>query len=300
MTTEKQFYKFLTKHTDDIEGFFDESNIHIFTNRQLINFLSKIESFDITPFIHFFSTDYLIPFLTKNSHLRQVSFNTPRVEKLYLWRDVNKYLLMPMLRQNGYYSHLTSLYFHQLQDQEPIDIYYNHEQPIRSSLGILEQSRINTAFNNRQRITSAQTRYDQNVFWLLNGKQTGNFGTELIDIPNGTGTQILVTNLERTLIDIVVRPAYSGGTKNILRAYQMAQSKILVDKLIETMNALNYVYPYHQSIGFYIDKAGVYDQKFIRAIKAYKPFTYDFYLDYHMIDPQYSQEWKIYYPRELI
>ena len=64
-----------------------------------------------------------------------------------------------------------------------------------------------------------------------------------------------VTDLERTLIDITVRPNYAGGAKAVLSAYRQARGRISVDKLLTFLKRFDYVYPYHQAIGFYLEKS---------------------------------------------
>jgi hypothetical protein len=236
--------------------------------------------------------------MIKNSYLQQIKFRTPRVEILYTWRTVNEYELMPVLRPKGYYSHLSAMHFHGLLDEEPAIIYFNDEQPSRSVSGTLEQSRIDNAFQKNQRLTTARTIYAEKEFWLLNGKQTGNYG--VFPIRTLTGINASMTDLERTLIDATVRPAYSGGVKNVLRAYRLAQPQISIEKMVSTLHVLNYIYPYHQSIGFYIDASGVYNQSDFQKFLNFAPLQHNFYLDYKITKPVYSEKWKIYYPEDLM
>ena len=280
----------------EIESILDALNTQIFGANQLKKLLREIVN------EHFrnenISIENLKIFLIENCGLSKVGFQTPRLETLYLWRRVDAYNLMPAIRSRGYYTHLTALFLHGLLDYEPASVYFNNEQPARpKGGGGLEQSRIDNAFKNKQRITTAKTDYENKVYWLLNGKQTGNYG--VISIKTPSGIDVPVTNLERTLIDIAVRPAYCEGVALVLKAFKLAQPKVSSEKLIKTLETLNYVYPYHQSIGFYMDKAGVYTQEEIEKIKSYKPLTYNFYLDYQMINPAYSEKWKLYYSQDL-
>jgi predicted transcriptional regulator of viral defense system len=162
----------------------------------------------------------------------------------------------------------------------------------------LEQSRIDNAFKKKQRITTSRTNIEGKEYWLLNGKQTGNYGVVSLKVVDNI--EIQVTDLERTLIDIAVRPAYAGGVKSVLEAYRLAQSKVSISKLTSTLRALNYIYPYHQSVGFYMETAGTYSLENLEEFLNFRPLDYDFYLDYEMKTPAYSSRWKIYYPEDLI
>ena len=205
---------------------------------------------------------------------------------------------MPVLRPNGYYTHLSAMYFHGFVNYQPQSLYFNHEQQARPVTGNLEQSRIDNAFKKKQRITTSKTKHDKKEYWLLNGKQTGNYG--VVPIKTADNIQIAVTDLERTLIDITVRPAYDGGVKSVFEAYKSAQPKISIPKLSATLRALSYLYPYHQSVGFYIETAGNYSPEAIEEFANYKTFDYDFYLDYEMKNPAYSNRWRMYYPQDLV
>jgi hypothetical protein len=57
---------------------------------------------------------------------------------------------------------------------------------------------------------------------------------------------------------------------------------------------MEYAYPYHQSIGFLLERAGATEQDCRRLSNLGTEF--DFYLDYKMKNPAYSKKWRLYYP----
>ena len=287
----------LESHKEEVEAIVNASvNGYPLVNRELKKILQNIIN------LKFYEGNIVIDdlktFLVEESRLHKIAFQTPRTETLYIWDSIDKYTLLSTLRPNGYYSHLTAMHLHGLIDYEPESVFFNNEQSARLVGGNLEQGRIDNAFRKKQRITTARTNYEGKVYWLLNGKQTGNYGVVQIKTPDGV--DVAVTNLERTLIDITVRPAYAGGIKSVLRAYQIAQPNISIAKLSKTLRSLNYVYPYHQSVGFYVEKAGNFSDKAIKEFLAFAPFQYEFYLDYEMQNPTYSQKWKLHYPSNLV
>jgi predicted transcriptional regulator of viral defense system len=293
----EQIYPLLLASLEDLEASIDVSNTHVWLTRQLKQFLRSIKALDPIFNLTMLTIEDIISFLIEKSHLRKIKFQTPRTETLYIWREVNKYELIPVLRPNGYYTHLSAMYFHGLIDYEPDNIFFNHEQIARPIAGSLEQGRIDNAFQKKQRITTARTKYGDKEYWLLNGKQTGNYGVILMEILSAI--KIPVTDLERTLIDITVRPAYAGGVNSVLNAYLIAESKVSIDKIKKTLRSLNFVYPYYQSIGFYIDLAGNYSDEAMQKLLDHETFQYDFYLDYEMKNPIYSERWRLYYPQSL-
>jgi hypothetical protein len=66
--------------------------------------------------------------------------------------------------------------------------------------------------------------------------------------------------------------------------------------MLAMLKKLNYTYPYHQAIGFYLQRAGNYREAQIQLLKKFD-FKYDFYLDHGMRNLEYSKEWKLYYPK---
>lgn len=296
MVLKKQLLPILNANKETLETTIDATSIQIWKAQELKRFLRTQDFINSIFRSTSLTGDDLIKYLTEYSYLQQIKFKTPRIENLFLWRSVNKFAIFPALRPDGYYTHQTALYFHGL-DQFSNSIYFNHEQPARPSSGVLDQSRIDNAFSKGQRLTSARTKHDNVEYWLLNGKQTGRYGviTRKID-----DLEVSVTHLERTLVDITVRPAYAGGVSNVLRAYRLAKSEISIQKLVDTIRALRYIYPYYQSVGFYMDVAGVYSKQDIQQLLNFGPFQYDFYLDYKMFNPNYSEKWMLYYPKSVI
>jgi hypothetical protein len=117
---------------------------------------------------------------------------------------------------------------------------------------------------------------------------------ELPDVP----IPVRVTSIERTLIDIAVRPAYAGGTQAVLNAYQQASRDVDVQTLINLLDKIKYIYPYHQSIGFYMEHSGCYSPEQMELIRCI-PRHYNFYLDYEIRDPSFDKTWRIFYPKSL-
>lgn len=162
--------------------------------------------------------------------------------------------------------------------------------------GILHQDNIDKAFERPMRTTNQIAKVKDSIYstYFLNGKNVSGVGVVELDHNN---SKVKITNLERTLIDITVRPAYAGGVNEVLDAYILAKDKISTNKLIATLKKLDYIYPYHQSIGFYMERAGYNVQTLILLEKL--PIKYNFYLTYQMKKKLYSDRWHLFFPEEL-
>ena len=159
----------------------------------------------------------------------------------------------------------------------------------------IEQQNIDGAFKNLPRITRNVPRYNGYRLCILNGMSTGELGAIDLQIP-AIG-MVRVTGIERTLIDIAVRPFYSGGVACVLNAYRRARGEVSIEKLVTILKEINYMYPYHQAIGFYLEKAG-YERNSLRVLKDLG-LNYDFYLANQITSADFLQEWRIFFPSKI-
>lgn len=235
--------------------------------------------------------------LLKNTKLERHTFDFPHQKTVrYTWGMVSPYAIILSIKTNTYFTHHTAMYIHNLIDYHPDTIYLNLEQPPHTIHGTnLIQANIDRAFAQNVRISNNRTIYNSKNVILLNGMNTGRTG--VIEKKVETET-LLVTDIERTLIDIVVRPIYSGGVRAVLQAYREAKKYISVDKLFSTLIKLNYIYPYHQAIGFYLERSGVYERKEFEIFKE-PGLRYNFYLTHKMNNPKFSPKWLLYYPKDF-
>ena len=129
---------------------------------------------------------------------------------------------------------------------------------------------------------------------VLSGKFTRNLEVSPAEFG---GLLLPRTRLERSLVDITVRPVYGGGPAEVLAAYREAKPRLSINVLLKTLRELDYVYPYHQAIGFYMERAG-YDEGALQKVEALGR-TFDFYLANRMEQTDYSRRWRIHYPAGL-
>ncbi len=214
--------------------------------------------------------------------------------KVRFWKSMDDiYDVALSLVPNAYLSHVSALFLHGIIGIEPKQIYITSEQSKKehkTDTNDLEQETINNAFSKPQRQTNSKCKYLGKTFFLLNGMFTERLG--VITIGNKP-----ITSIERTLLDMAVRPAYAGGAQEVLKAFINARNTVDIEVLINLLDSLNYTYPYYQSIGFYLEKAGYSDQQ-ISKLKNRGKYI-DFYLDYAIENPIYSKNWRLFYSQTL-
>ena len=293
---------------------------HVFTRQQLSDLLSQ-KSLDLkTP--PTLSTARFIQALIDHGKLREVDIPSEPVVRQkkrgaransahdnalllassyrpfhrYVWGEPSPNEVALSLRKGSYLSHASAVFLHGLTSQIPRTVYANKEQtpkPVPKSS--LIQERIDNAFQAEPRQTQYVFRYRETRLVLLNGKHTGDL--EVSEVADAQGTVLRTTKLERTLIDITVRPTYAGGVFDVLDAYKGARERASISVLLATLKKIEYVYPYHQAIGFYLERAGYPPRALDRF--ASQGTNFDFYLTHKMVKPLYDNRWRIYYPEGL-
>lgn len=214
----------------------------------------------------------------------------------YVWGEIEPYSVALSLRPGAYLSHYSAVAVHGLTNQVPKVIYVNKEQsPKPKPSGQLSQEGLDRAFRNSPRASKYIFHFDIYQVVLLSGKSTGRLGVVSRSI--NPQVHVEVTALERTLIDISVRPNYSGSVFEVLEAFRRARDVVSVPTLIAMLKKLDYVYPYHQVIGFYMERAG-YKSTQVERLRSLG-LNFDFYLTHGMREPEYNKEWRLYHPRGL-
>lgn len=213
----------------------------------------------------------------------------------YLLPNASDFDVAQSLHDHGYFSHYSAMLLNNLTEQIPKTIYFNIELPPlpRPNPESLTQQAITRAFAAKQRDSKNRTDFREHTIVLVRGMHSNNLGVGFLE-----EQRVLCTNLERTLIDITVRPAYSGGIDQVLEAYRRASNKISTNTMLAYVRKLGYVYPYHQAIGFLLEYSGAYPKDAIARFEQL-PRKFDFYLAHGEKEIEYNEKWKLFVPRFL-
>jgi predicted transcriptional regulator of viral defense system len=130
------------------------------------------------------------------------------------------------LRASAFFSHSTAAYLNGLIATLPSTLFLNVEQSAKpkSPLNTLSQESLDRAFSGNQRQSKLFYTHKTLKVTMLSGKKTGKLGVE--SLAGSSGRSFFATNLERTLIDLTVRPVYAGGLPAVIECFRAAKAHV--------------------------------------------------------------------------
>lgn len=281
----------------DIIKLFDSYRKNVFTYSDISMILDQNRDFWRLP--QNMSTKKFISVLQEKTKLNVHKFSFPSFNKqIYIWGESSVFNILPALKPDAYFSHYSAMYIHNLTTQLPKTYYLNVEQspkPRIPSNTSLTQEKLDFAFSRKPRASNNIAKYNDSRVCLLNGKNHNNLGIMNIEIDEH---EVPVTDIERTLIDITVRPNYAGGVFEVLSAFRNAKGQTSLNRIQSYLNKMDFIYPYHQAIGFYLSKAGLYSNDKLSLLKK-KPIKLNFYIGHRLPNLKLDKNWKVYYPSDM-
>jgi hypothetical protein len=217
---------------------------------------------------------------------------------IYHKKGLKIHEILSYMNENSYLSYYTAMNILGLTDQVPKEIFVTLPQKRKAKEVTLTQSDIDQSFS-KPFIKSQNiiTFNDLNNIYILHTMD--NYKEKCHETSSIYGF-VRTSSYEKTLIDITVRPEYSGGIYEVIEAYRRASFLISGSDLTSILRKQSYIYPYHQAIGFYMDLAGGYSKSVIRSLKNFQ-LNRDFYLfkGLKKEDSFYNENWKIFYPKDI-
>lgn len=240
------------------------------------------------------------------SQLREVEYKTHgsiEPAKVYSFQDdvdgldfANAFAI-----ENMYYTNLSAIYIHELIDQKPLSHYLCKEVHSGSKGEYnYDEDMAKMTFRKKARVSSRYISYKDTRVYFLEKQNVKNIGVEEIKIKKKGLNEyhIQCTDLERTFIDSIISPQYSGGVGVILTAFRKCELNL--NNLLTYYREMDPVYPYWQKIGFILDLMGKDKES-----KNWKKFfegepMKKFFIDReYRSDWLYNEKWAIYYPAQL-
>jgi len=217
--------------------------------------------------------------------------------------EFSPYELVPSLFSKSYFCNLTAIYHHRLTNQVPNAVYVCHETIRANSgkpTGIPSESRVRSAFIKPHRHTNYVMNFREHDIVILDRERGSDHGVVKVlkgSSPCPAGSR--VAGLERALIDAVVAPHYNGGITSLPAYFKSAHGNLKIEVLLRVYSRLRFMYPYAQSIGFFLEHAGM--RKEADQVRNVYPPHHRFYVDHSAKESwSYNERWMILYPNGLI
>lgn len=243
-------------------------------------------------------------FMVEKSELRQVAITFPReVVSGFTWGEVPLLETLLGLVKDSYYSHYTAVRIHGLTEQIPKTVYLSREKhrgesSRREVPPLYPQEKVDEAFQRLPRMSSNQVELEKEGIrvMLLEAAYHEGLGISAGEVNFGgeRPLRLRYTSLERTMIDIVVRPFYAGGVFEVAKAFENAKEQLSVNAMRAMLKQLRLGYPYHQAIGYYLERAG-YRASQVELFRR-EPMERDFYLTHAMGRTTYHSRWRLHVP----
>lgn len=231
----------------------------------------------------------------------EIDWNKKAVVDLYTANDVifkPSDLLSAWCTPTLYLSHYSALYFNGLINQRPTVHYLSQDilerrkkDPQEIDPLIMKQS-----FMKSPRITTNFGTYENIKYYFIDRLKKTEGVVESSHVSDDVEYKFYITNIERTLVDSIVAPQYSGGLPTIIKAFKASEIRIEIMK--EVYDSLNLTYPFWQNIGFIFK---LIDSPFEKTWKSFfKKPEMEFFIDHrYRSNWELDKNWKIYYPPGL-
>ena len=219
----------------------------------------------------------------------------------FTWEDVPLLEVLLGLVDNSFFSHYTAVRIHGLTEQVPKTIFLNHEKSSSSTsyskhAEPFDQAAIDAAFRQPPRASQNMVTHDDVRIVMLHSAYQAGLGitTGSVNYGGDRDLKLRYTNLERTLIDIVVRPFYAGGVFEVAKAFDNAKDQVSANAMASMLKRMELGYPYHQAIGYYLERAR-YKSSLV-GLFGEQPMERDFYLTHAMGKTSYVKRWRLHVP----
>lgn len=217
--------------------------------------------------------------------------------------DINVYELATSVLPDGYFCNLTAVYHHSLTNQVPNVVYWCHEKLApqkHRDVEKLSDARIRSALVKPHRHTSFIIQHNAQEILVIAGTRGFDHGVEkILNQHSPCPADSRITGLERTLIDAVVSPHYNGGLTSLCDYFRAAQQRLDMDRMLDIYGKMDFVYPYAQSLGFFMEHCGM--QNHAKELRSAYPPRQRFYVDHGAKTTWvYNEQWMIFYPKGLV
>lgn len=202
-------------------------------------------------------------------------------------KKVNFLQLFYSIRTNGFFSMSTALNMQNLSTYKEENIFISKElTPKHESKVVLFQDNIDSAFKKKYRITKKIGKHKNHNLILLDPKHTDNYEVIVVN-------KMRVSSINRALVEMIINIQYFRSIENLLEIFKPLANKIVPNKVFLVLKRMNLIYPYYNSVGFFLELLGV-EEKELTDFKAnISPLR--FYFEKRKERYDFNAQWNVYY-----
>ena len=203
-------------------------------------------------------------------------------------QDFNIYDFCNSLEKNSFFSMSTALNLQGLSDFRSDYIFVSKERSTRIEQGsiTLNQENIDNAFSKKPRRTNAYDKIDNHIVVLLEANNTDGFGIVEYD-------RYRVSSINRAFVEMITNIHYFQSSQNLIQVLENIKNRLDIDKIYTIIEKFDFIYPYFQLAGFYLEKIGFPK---VELEKFYtKRSELNFYTQKNKNQYGFDGYWKIYY-----
>ena len=203
-------------------------------------------------------------------------------------QDFNIYNFCNSLEKNSFFSMSTALNLQGLSDFRKDYIFVSKERTTRMKQEniTLSQENIDNAFSKKPRRTNAYDKIDNKIVVLLEANNTDNFGIIKYD-------GYRVSSVNRAFVEMITNVHYFKSSQNLIQVFKNIKNSIDIDKIYITIEKFDFIYPYFQLAGFYLEKIGFSKTELTKFHE--KKSELNFYTEKNKNNYEFDKYWGVYF-----
>lgn len=150
----------------------------------------------------------------------------------------------------------------------------------------LNQENIDNAFSKKPRRTNAYDKIDNHIVVLLEANNTDGFGLIEYDVYK-------VSSINRAFVEMITNIHYFQSSKNLIQVFKNIKNSLDIDKIYTIIDKFDFIYPYFQLAGFYLEKIGFSKTELAKFYD--KRTELKFYTEKNKNHYEFDEYWNIYY-----
>ncbi|MFA7083998.1 MAG: hypothetical protein WC141_05620 [Arcobacteraceae bacterium] len=203
-------------------------------------------------------------------------------------KDFDIYNFCNALEKNSYFSMTTSLNIQGLSNYRSDYIFVSKERVARVEQDNIKllQINIDNAFAKKPRRTTAYDKVENYMVIMLEANNTAAY--EIIDY-NG----FKLSSVNRAFVEIISNIHYFQTSNKALELFSSIKNNLDIDKIYTILEKFDFIYPYFQLAGFYLENIGFSKNELIKYYK--KKSELNFYTEKNRDTYLFDEHWNIYY-----